>query len=457
MKKLAKIGFVGLLVLILVVPSQAQERLSLEECIDIATERNIQLRQAYNTRDAAEVGYRYSIYNYLPNLNMSVDYTWQFGTTFSQATFTREEDATIGFSRPGIATSLDVFTGFKRQNDRLKAGADLAATTFSIEKMGNELAKNIVLAYLVVVFDEENIKLAKSRRELVEKQLGRTEKQVEAGLMTQGDLFQIKSQLATEKLTELNAENQRQKDLLTLLQTMGAERMQDYELVRPNPANFTIDPVIPERDKVYEYASQNMPEIKEQEQRVLASEYAWKSSKSGLYPKLSLTAGIGSNYSSQGVLLTQPGQLFPSLVDTGYFPQLNLNQNSYAGVTMTIPIFNRMQVRGLMESQRVQMLNTQLEKENQELILYKTIQQAHLDVVASQAKYKATEEQVIATEEALAYAQKRFDAGVIDFVSFMEILNNKTRADSELLQAKYDFILKMKILDLYQGKPLTFE
>ena len=454
MKKATTAALTGLLFLLLTLPAQAQEQLSLEKCLQLASENNLQLRQAENSLELATTTYQYSLYNYLPNLNFNIDYSWQFGTTFSTITFTRESNTTIGFSRPNLSSSVDLFTGFKRNNDRSRAKADMMASGYALERFGNDLTTNIVFAFLQVVFDEENIKLAQGRKELIEKQLERTEKEVEAGVKVQGDLYTIKAQLATEKLTLLNAKNQREKDLLTLVQTLNLP-YDEYELVKPDPASFSIDEIQPQYQQVYKYAIANMPEIKEQEQRIISSEYAYKSSKSGLYPRLTLSGGLASNYSTQGIGTFQNGMF--TTVDSGYIWQLDLNRNSFLALNLSVPIFNRMQVRSLMASQEVQMMNAQLEKENQELVLERKIQQAYLDVTASQARYKAAEQQLIALKEARGYAQKRFDAGAINFVTYMETVNAQTQAESELLQSKYNYIITTKILDLYQGKPITFE
>ena len=114
-------------------------------------------------------------------------------------------------------------------------------------------------------------------------------------------------------------------------------------------------------------------------------------------------------------------------------------------------------VRSLMATQEVQLLNAQLEQENQSRVLEQKIQQAYLDVSAAQARYQAAAEQLVALEAAREYAQKRLDAGAINFVTYMETVNAQTQAAAERLQAKYTYLTATKVLDLYQGKPITFE
>ena len=123
---------------------------------------------------------------------------------------------------------------------------------------------------------------------------------------------------------------------------------------------------------------------------------------------------------------------------------------------MNIPIFQNYQVRQGVRNAQINLENARLSYENEKNNLYQSILIAYQDAEASFATYEATLEQIQAADISFEFAKTRYEAGVIDFNNYLETLNNKTRAERELLAAKYDFILKSKILDLYQGKPLEF-
>ena len=61
-----------------------------------------------------------------------------------------------------------------------------------------------------------------------------------------------------------------------------------------------------------------------------------------------------------------------------------------------------------------------------------------------------------ALQEAYTYTEQKFNVGAVNSSDFMLVKTNLSRAKSDLIQAKYDYLFKIKILDFYQGKPLSF-
>jgi len=63
-------------------------------------------------------------------------------------------------------------------------------------------------------------------------------------------------------------------------------------------------------------------------------------------------------------------------------------------------------------------------------------------------------EQVDAYTESFRAAEIRFNNGVGTPVDYLTAKNNLDRANINLITAKYDYVLRTKILDYYQGKQL---
>ena len=202
--------------------------------------------------------------------------------------------------------------------------------------------------------------------------------------------------------------------------------------------------------------------MRQQEFRALAAKYAIRTASAAYFPTLNITFGLGSFYSSNAketVLDTILFDIVPLYTYGDQIPMWTQFSNNFGktlSFSLTVPIFNRMQTRQGHRISKINYNTAELNVKAEELSLYRAIQQAHLDAKAADAKFAATLAQNESLNEALRFAQARYDAGMLDFLAYLEVLNNHTRAEIEQTQAQYDRILKRKILDLYQGKPLSF-
>lgn len=437
--------------------ANAQNLLTLEQCLETAMDNNLQIQQAENSRNIAEVSYVQSKYNFLPNLNGSISLSKGIGTQVDN--FTQQIAQSPTTAAPGFSTSVTVFNGFTNWNTMRAREADLEAAQHSISIMKNSIRLNVVLAFFQVQFDKENLKLANQRLESLEKQYEKLEKQLNAGLITPDALVNLKSQLATERVNQINLENQVNKDLLSLVQYLDLNPEDDYDIVVPPSGNFSTEEIPAEVNEIFQAALSNLPEFREKQMRIISARYGVKNARAGFMPTISATFGGGSFFSSNArPLIGFDANTFEPIYgqQIAFDTQIVDNFGSSIGLTMTIPIFNRYQVRQGYNVSQIQLENALLDLEIQRNTIYKQIQQATLDARASRAKYIATLEQLEALEESHALAKTRYESGLMDFYSYYDVLNNKSVAERELVSAKYDYILKLRILDIYQGKPLTF-
>jgi len=165
----------------------------------------------------------------------------------------------------------------------------------------------------------------------------------------------------------------------------------------------------------------------------------------------SVTVPIGRTQNDVPVFSTQP---VPSYSAYPFWNQLEDNANTSVMFNLSIPIFNGWQVRHSISNARVGVLNAQYELQLQENQLYKDIQTAHADALAAWKKYQAARKTVESMQESFKYTSKKFEVGLVNSIEFNTAKNNLIRAQSELLQAKYEYIFKTRILDFYQGKPI---
>ena len=197
-----------------------------------------------------------------------------------------------------------------------------------------------------------------------------------------------------------------------------------------------------------------LPEVKSAEEQVSASQYGVSIAKSSLYPSLTLSAGLSTNWSSAAPdEFPDPGS--PSGVkDNTYFNQLDFNLARFVGLNLNIPIFNRLQVNTSIGKSKITLQNSEFGLTNVKNQLRQNIEQAYYNAQAAAKTYSATRRQVEALRESYRNVEQRMNLGAANSVEYNQIKNDFNRAENDLIRTKYDFIFKMKVLDYYQGKPL---
>jgi outer membrane protein len=437
----------------------AQTKLPLIQCLELAVENNVQVKIASNSVTSAEITYVQKKFDFLPNVSMNLPLNKSFGN--SADIFTQQIAVSPWTSQPSIAASLVAFRGFAKWNDLKTAEYNLSASQYSLEDLKNDIWLNTALAFFQVLFAADNLAIGRTRLDLLEKQLANVQKQFDAGAKTQGDIYGLQSQISAERVNAVTLQNAYDRSLLDLILTLDLDPSDAYEIVRPDFVNEDVSE-LEDLSAIFQSARLSDPGVRQQEFRVLAAKYAIRSARAAYFPTLNITFGLGSFYSSNAketVLDTILFDLVPLYTYGDPIPmstQFRDNFGKTLSFSLTVPIFNRMLTR---QNHRLSKLNyntAELNVKAEEMALYRAIQQAHLDAKAADAKYRATEAQQESLRESLRYAQARYDAGLLDFLSYLEVLNNSTRAEIEQVQAQYDRILKRKILDLYQGKPLSF-
>ena len=238
--------------------------------------------------------------------------------------------------------------------------------------------------------------------------------------------------------------------LLDLTQSLELERDgENFDIVVPEIEDAVeqyMGSILPP-DNVYDHAVAFKPQIKEQEFLLESQKKMLKVARAGYYPKLNFGASYSNgyyHYSGDGEYTNLP-----------FSDQLKNNGRKTIGFSLSIPLFNRFQVRNSVRSARINIRNRELMMENTKKVLYKEIQQAYYNATAAQEKYTASDKSVLASKEAFSYAEDRYAAGKSTVFEYSEAKTKYAQSLSEQAQAKYDFIFRTKILDFYNGTPIT--
>ncbi|MDR3094265.1 MAG: TolC family protein [Bacteroidales bacterium] len=424
--------------------ADAQKSWTLGECITYAVSNNISIKQQELVIENSELELSTSRNSWLPNLNAGAGQNFNFGRSPSMATgiYEQNKSSSTSFS---VSSSMPVFSGMRITNEIKSNELNLKAATEGLKKAKEDVSLNIALYYLEALFKKEILKVTNEQYALTAKQTERTEAMVESGSVPRSQLFDIKAQLAKDRLSVTNAENDLALSLLNLAQLLNLENVDNFDIVEPELQENIRFELLQSPAQIYETAVSTRPRVKEAEYKLQSSEFGIKIAKSYYLPSLSLGLSYNNGFN----------HIFDDSVPaTNISEQLRNNQREAIGLNLNIPIFNRMQTRNSIQTARLNQLNRSLELENIKLTLQKEIQQAYQSATAAQAKFVSTEEACNAASEAFTYSEEGYGVGKTTVYEFTEAQAKLFSSRSEQLQAKYDYLFRVKILDFYMGKDI---
>lgn len=448
---------------------------SLKQCIDHALDHNLQVKQSELNIDFSKQSLNQSWAQTLPSLNGFATHNYNFGQTIDPFTnlFANDQVQSNNFA---LSSSVTLFNGLQTYNSIRQNQLNLKVNESAADKMKNDISLSIATAYVQVLFSEELLLTAKNQVNITRMQVDRMQKMVDAGALPKARLLELEAQHALEELNVINAENQKDLSYLSLKQLLEFDMSTDLKirtpiLEIPSEISITSTP-----GQVYDAALTILPEIKGAEYNLLSSARTLKIAQGSRSPRLTLQGSLGTGFSglSKDIISVTP----TGFRSSGYYTaagedvieptfdvqsevrsfdkQIDDNFNKSIGLNLTVPIFNGLSIKTNVAKAKIEQQKAELDLALTKNQLRKNVQQAYSDAIASLKKYNATKKSMDAIGESFKYADKRFSVGDMNTVEYNDAKNKLSKVQSDLLQAKYDFVFRQKILDFYQGKSLVF-
>ena len=429
----------------LVTSSAQPKSWTLRECCDYALAHNLQVRQQDNQVRQQELKLSTARNSRLPDLSASVSENFSFGRGLTaENTYTNTNTSSTSFS---LGTSIPLFTGFQIPNNIKLNQLNLEALTQDLEKARNDIRTQVAQAYVQILYDMEISDVAHRQISIDSMQVHRLQVMLDYGKASPAELSQQKSTLAQSRLTATQADNKLQLSILALTQLLELPSPAGFSIVRPSVASLeslaSITAISPE--VIYEEALATRPEVAAEQFRLQGMEKNIKIAQAGLYPSLSFTAGLGTNYYKTSGFSAD-----------GFGKQLKNNFSQYLGLNLQIPIFNRFSTRNNIRSARISQETQQLQLDYVKKGLYKEIQQAYYNAVAAQEKLRSSEKAEQAAMDAFTLMQAKYENGKANLTEFNESKNNYMKSESDLVQARYELLYQTHLLDFYRGRELDF-
>ena len=427
----------------------AQETWNLEDCIRYALEHNIEIKEQEQNQEGQKINLHTSKYSWLPSLNAGIGQNFDFGRSPSKDGIIVDNNSSS--TSASVSLNMPIFDGLKIPNDIAAKKFDLKAAVETLNKAKEDLSVNIASYYLQVLCNKELLRVADLQVDLTAEQVERTAALVKAGKVPASQLYDIKAQLARDESSQTEASNNVQLALLDLAQALELEEgAKAFDIAVPeidDAIRKYMSSILPP-DVIYNNAVTCKPQIKAQEYMLESQKKMLKVARASYFPQLNFNASYSNGYyhytSGDGLATNLP-----------FGEQLSRNGRKTLGFSLSIPLFNRFQVRNSVRSAKVAIQTQTLNVENTKKALYKEIQQAYYNATAAQEQLVAAGKSVEATRVAFKYAEQRYAEGKSNVYEFNEAKAQYAQSLAQEAQAKYTFILRAKILDFYNGTPIA--
>lgn len=410
---------------------------TLENCIGYALKQNIQVRKSELSNQTALIHAEQAKAQRFPSLSASVSQNFDW----SKSKMTSGGFSGYNGSGVSVNSGVTLFNYSKITNLIKQSELSVESVKFDLETIKESISLNILNAYLQILYAEEQVNNSRKQIESTESQLALAGERLDLKIISQADYAQVKSQLASEKLTLANSESQLAMSKVNLMQLMELPVTTDFSISHSDIDNFVNQNRTPDVGKIFETALSIKPQIKSAGLNKEIAGLDEEIARASYYPVLSASAGLNSSYSSQ-----MNGDYF-SQIDDGIRPSI--------GFSLSIPIYQRKQARTNVEVAKLGYSNAELDDINTRNQLRKDIEQACQDVISAQTEYEASLQSYNATLESSTLSDEKFSQGIINSVDYLVSKTNLIVAESKVLQSKYNLIFSYKVLDFYIGVPLA--
>ena len=456
--------------------AQAQQALSLEQCIKRAEEKNLSVIEALLEEEFARLAHGQAKWDLAPDLNGFASHSYNFGRVVDRFTNTFANDR-VRSNNFFLSTNVGLYEGGRKMNRIRQADLDIRTAEQAREAMLNDVRLEVTQAFLDVLGLRERIRASEAQVRNTEQQSAFTEALVEAGRLPRAELLTLRAQLAQEELQLADVTNQHDQRLLALGRAMQMRfgELMHFDIQAPDVTGLRIVEPTAGAEEVLEQVLRNNPGHAQAERSMQSAEKGIDIARAGHLPSLSLGASIGTGYSGlnrrivgepvigtpQAIGFTAGGEtVFAPNVGyntelTPFGSQLDQNLNETIGLQLNIPMFNNMRNRTNVAQARIR----HEQARNRVAMVRNDLERGVMDAMVAQRnayrRYLAAERAVEAGTLALEYAQERFNAGAITSIELTTAKTQLNRNTADLINAKYQYLMAGKYLDILQGYPVT--
>ena len=415
--------------------------ISLQDAIDIALEKNINIKQSELNLDNSELGRSDAIGNFLPTIGASANHQWNVGRGINVTTNIIEE-ITTQFSSATASIGLPIYNGSRNVNQLHRANLEILASKYQLEDIKDDVKLFVANSYLQIMFNKEILKVQKSQLEITKVEYERTQDLIDSGIFSPRQIFEIEANLASQEQSVVQAENNLRDAKLNLAQVLLLDDYENFDIANEDFSIPFSDILENSPKEIFEKAKTFRNDIKLAETNISIAEKDIQISKSFRLPSI-------TSFYSWNTRISYVDNL-PSFND-----QFDLNKGQTYGFGINIPIFQGRAISNNIQRTKINLERLKFQYEQEKLNLENTVYQAYNDLVGAIKLYDASNKTVKSLRSAFEDATDRYLLGSLNSFDFIQSKQAYEASVSENIRAKFDYIFRLKVLEFYFGLPLS--
>ena len=441
--------------LLLGISTTAQvKKWTIQECVEYALKNNISIKQSELDVKANAIDKKLALGNFFPSLNADASHSWNIGLN-QNITTGLLENQTTQFTSARLSSNVAIYNGLQNQNRLRRAKMSQLASQYQLTKMQDDISLYVTNGYLEILFNKENLKVQQSQLANDEKQLIRSQELVDAGVVPRGDLLDMKATVAADKQKVVVAENSFLISRLSLAQLLALEDFQNFDIADVDMEAKPSSVAAQTPEAIVQKANEVRVEIKIAQANLDLTQRDIKIARGGLQPSLTgfYSFSTRASYSDRIVGIDSNGN--PILASPlPLFDQFSNNKGHNFGLQLSIPIFNGFTAQGNVDRSKINYEKSKNAFDQAKLDLESNVYKAITDAKGALKTYETSITTLEARQEAFNYAKEKYAVGMLNAFDFNQSQTLYINSQSEVIRAKYDYIFKMKVVELYFGIPI---
>jgi len=419
-------------------PSEAQtpQKFTLESCLQYAEEHNLSLQSSALNINASQINYKQARENIAPSVN----------GTISQGLSANNYEKSLSWNgNYGINAGMTLFNGLSNYNSIKQSKLQIEQSELELEQNKNEIRIAITQAFLNIMKNQDLLTYQEDVLKSSKEQLEQGTQQFKVGQILESDFKMLQAQYTSDLYNIENTRINIQNSILALKQQLSIDPSYEIEIVRPDSATLFKSLEIPALQEVVTRCNNYLPGLRISSNDIVNAQYNVKLQKANYYPSLSMSAGVSTGYNS-----------INGANNLGWGKQVGHGIGEQVGLTLNVPIYQRSNVRHSVQLAELRLQQAELEHQETEQTINQEIYQYYLLLLSAQNDYTVADAQKEAYHANFETYSYKFKYGSVTTVELIQQQTNYLNQLNQFMQAKYQFILERKILDVYMGVPVSF-
>lgn len=412
--------------------------ITFNEAVQLALSQNVSLKQQANAAELQRLGVSRARAQFLPDLRLNTQGQQSYGRTFIESEAITTNQTSESF-RGNVSSSVNLFNGFGDVASLQQARRQAEASDLNYERRRQDVVFDVMSEFLTLVRQREQVQVRQENLEARRQQLQQIREFVEVGTRPRSDLYQQEAEVAQADLDLLNARQQYTLTQVNLIETLQLDPFGDYAFQAPAVEDSVTAPPTYQLDRLLRTAYNQRPDLQANRLEIDAAQQGIRVARSSYWPSVGLSAGYGSNYNS-----AVPFSFQDQFTD--------LNRGGSVGLSLSFPLFDRFQTRNSIQEARVRRENAQYALQDQRHEIALQVRRAYQDYQTARRRLDVTRKQVRAARQSLRAAQERYELGAGTIVELSQARSRYVQAQSDRVEAKYEFFFQQKLLNYYTGE-----